>query len=544
MSGPQRSGRARAVTAVAALVFLNVSLAFDNLWPTPLVVPDHRLSPELVLLWCALLVTAALGGRVGPRALGAIALAWTVAVFGRPLHLYWDGRQIPRFVSVLSQQLPDVPTLATAAAVALALLAGAWALYRLIRASLHAVVRDAVPFALGSSRALVATVVVALLVVANYAGAQATWPLVAKPVLPTYVRQASLLSTALSRERLDAALPASPAFDGGLAALRGSDVALVFLESYGAIVFDDDTLAERLAPRRETLARGIAAGGRGVVSAFVTSPTFAGASDLAHLGLLSGLDLRDPMRHDLLITSDRPTLVGHFRAHGYRTVGLYPAVSWAWPERAFYGFDLYLDGRDLGYEGPPLGFWKIPDQFAIARFEQLHPVRPDSPPRLLFFPTITSHAPFHPVPPYQPDWERLLGPEPYDAAALERSLAGKVDWLHMTPGFTGMIDYSYAWLASWVARPRVRPETLVLLGDHQPSSGITGSGARWDVPVHVVSADEALLQRLIARGFVRGLEPASAPIGALHGLTSILLEGFDGRPAVMTAHPATVVPTR
>ena len=538
------------MAAVAALLLLNVSLAFENLWPTPMIVPDHRIAPELVLLWCALLAVVALGGRIGPRTVGALALAWTAAVFGRyadvtiaglfgrPLHLYWDGRQIPRFVSVLAQQLPDVPTLATAAAVALAALAGGWALYRLVRASLHAVVHDAVPFALRSPAALAATVVAALLVGANYAGAQATWPLVAKPVLPTYLRQASLLSTALSQERLDAALPASPAFDGDLAALRGSDVALVFLESYGAVVFDDAAMRERLAPRRQALARGVEAGGRRVVSAFVTSPTFAGASDLAHLGLLSGLDLSDPMRHDLLITSDRPTLVTHFRTRGYQTFGLYPAVSWAWPERAFYGFEHYLDGRDLGYEGPTLGFWRIPDQFAIARFERLHPVRPDSPPRLLFFPTITSHAPFHPVPPYQPDWERVLGPDPYDAAALARSLAGEADWLDLAPGFTGMIDYTYAWLADWVARPRARPETLVLLGDHQPSGGITGAGARWDVPVHVVSDDEALLQRLAARGFVPGLEPARAPVGALHALTTMLLEAFDGRVAAGSGAPS------
>jgi len=540
VSGPAPDARPRVLAAVGALLLLNVFLAFENLWPTPMIVPDHRIAPELVLLWGALLLAVGAGLRVGPRTVAAIAVALTAAVFGRyadvtvaglfgrQLHLYWDGRQVPRFVTVLAQQVPDVPTLAAAAGIALVVLACVWALYRLVHACVHRVVRDAAPHALRSPWAIAATVAATLLVGANYAGAQATWPLVAKPILPTYARQASLLATALSRERLDAALPASPAFDGTLAGLRGADVALVFLESYGAVVYDDPAMRERLAPRREALARGIEAGGRRVVSAFVTSPTFAGASDLAHLGLLSGLDLKDPMRHDLLITSDRPTLVTHFRAHGYRTFGLYPAVSWEWPERAFYGFDVYLDGRDLGYEGPALGYWKIPDQYTIARFDRLHPVRPDSPPRLLFFPTITSHAPFHPVPPHQPDWERLLGREPFDEAELARALAGEADWLDMRPGYVGTMDYTYAWLAQWVARPRVRPETLVLVGDHQPSSGISGAGARWDVPVHVVTDDEALLRRLTARGFVPGMAPAREPIGALHALTGMLLEAFDG----------------
>jgi hypothetical protein len=33
----------------------------------------------------------------------------------------------------------------------------------------------------------------------------------------------------------------------------------------------------------------------------------------------------------------------------------------------------------------------------VARFDQMHPLWPDSPPRFLFFPTITSHLPFGPA---------------------------------------------------------------------------------------------------------------------------------------------------
>jgi len=33
----------------------------------------------------------------------------------------------------------------------------------------------------------------------------------------------------------------------------------------------------------------------------------------------------------------------------------------------------------------------------VARFDQMHPLQPDSPPRFLFFATITSHLPFGPA---------------------------------------------------------------------------------------------------------------------------------------------------
>jgi hypothetical protein len=313
-----------AFRAVAALLFLNAALSFDNWWPTPAVIPDHRLAPEFVAFWIVLLVTVKRWGGPSRRLTTALALGYLLlvigryldvtapALFGRPINLYWDVGQIPRFLSVASQQLAAWQVVAIAALIVLLF----WGLFSLIRIAVGVAARDAAPFALRSTTALAATAVATALTVANAAGVRATWPLVAKPVTPTYLRQADLLVSALSPARLEAALPPSPAFDSDLAALRGADVTLMFLESYGATVFDNAASHERLAPARQALARAIAAGGMGVVSAFVTSPTFGGASDMAHLGLLSGIDLSDPLRHDLLLTSRRPTLLDLFRAHG------------------------------------------------------------------------------------------------------------------------------------------------------------------------------------------------------------------------------------
>jgi hypothetical protein len=523
--------------AIAALLLLNAAFVFDNLWPTPWIVPDHRISPELVLGWCALLVWLRVAGPPGERGLSIVAAAAAAlalgryadvtvrGLFGRPLNLYWDGLQIPTFLSVSAGGMAMLQ--AGGAIVALALVV--WLLFRGMRVLVRVVAREAAPAALRSPVALVATALLFVSALANYAGVPATWSYVARPVLPTYTRQAAVLRDALQPGRAAISLPASPAFDGNLDGLAGADLTVIFVESYGAVVFDDPAMRAKLDGARAAMARGIADSGRQVVSAFVRSPTFAGGSELAHLGLLSGLDLQDPLRHDQLLTSDRRTLVHYFRSHGYQTFGLYPALSWNWPERVFYGFDVFLDGRDLGYRGPKLGYWSIPDQFTIARFEQLHPLRPDSPPRLLFFPTITSHAPFRQVPPYQPDWERLLTPRPFDEPELGRALAERSDWLNMYEPYARMLDYTGKWLGGWLARPRSRPETVVVLGDHQPAGSVSGPDARWDVPVHVVSADPALLERLRAYGFVPGLVPSAAPVGAMHELTAMLLDVFDGR---------------
>jgi hypothetical protein len=526
-----------AIKAVLALLFLNAMLSFSLWWPTPGIRPAPRLAPEFVLFWL-LLVAVHAAGALLKRMLTTLAIAYLLlvigryadvaapALFGREVNLYWDGPHALRFVWVWVQASPAWLT----PLIALTVLLGIAALYRLLRGAIAIVARVAAPLALRSRAVLALTAAAVALAIAHMAGvaAQATSQLVAKPILPSYWRQADLLLTALLPARLASALPPSPAFDSDLGALAGADVKLVSIESYGAVAFDSPFARRGLATARTQFAQAIAASGRQVVSAFVRSPTFGGHSDLAHLGLLSGLDLSDPRRHDLLLTTARPTLIDLFRARGYETFGLYPALSWDWPERAFYRFDRFLDGRDLGYRGPQIGYWWIPDQYSIARFDQLHPIGPTSPPRLLFFPTINSHLPFAPLPPYQPDWQRILSPQPFDAAGAARTLADKADWTHMVSGYVRALDYTYQWLGGYLAQPAPRAYVMILVGDHQPASSVSGEGATWEVPVHVIGAGPQLMQRFVEHGFKPGLEPQRPALGAMHDLTRVMLQAFAG----------------
>jgi hypothetical protein len=545
-----RAGWRRPTVALLALLLLNAALSFSTWWPTPGIVLDHRLAPEFVWLWLAILLLVAWRGRLGDKTLTVLTTAYLLLVlgryaditapslFGRPINLYWDGLQIPRFLWVSAQELAWWQSGGMVALVLVFL----GLLFALLRWGIQVAARDAAPYALRHRWTWAITGMAVLLAVGNLAGVQATWPVVSKPVIPTYWRQAGLLVAAVSDDALEQALPARTAVDDALerpdplAALAGRDVYLIMLESVGAIVVDDPRASVPLRPVRERFAADVAASGRRVVSAYFTSPTFAGGSDLAHLGLLAAMDLRDPFRHDLLLTTDRPTLNTLFRRHGYQTFGLYPAVSWEWPERAFYGFDVYLEGRQLGYPGPELGYWKIPDPFSIARLEQLFPRDPAmasataTPPRFVFFPTITPHLPFSPVPPFQPDWTRLLTEQPYEPEDTARALAERPNWLDMFPDYLRMVDYTYRWLGSHLRQPEPREAVYLLVGDHQPSANITGEGVSWDVPVHIVSRDDALLQGFRDQGFQDGMEPQRATLGPLHSLTGMALQVFAGEP--------------
>ena len=541
-----------AFTALLALALLNTLLSMKNWWPTPGVLPDLRLAPEFVAFWLVLLFAVAWRGRLASRTIGWLAAGYLLlvlgryfdvtvpALFGRPVNLYWDGQQIPTFLWVSAR---DYPWYVSASGLAL-LIALPTALFLLLRWAIARAAQVAAPYALRARWTWALTLAAAAAVLLHLVGAvpQFTWHLVTHPVTPTYARQAVLLATAFTPGQVNRVLPAAPALETAmrqpqqaLGALRGRDVTLIFLESYGAMVYDDPAVAAPLARARAAFAADIERSGRHVASAFVRAATFAGASELSHLSLLSGIDLTDPLRHDLLLTTDRPTLARLFTRAGYQSVGLYPALSWDWAEASFYGFDLFLDGRHLDYRGPPLGYWKIPDQFSLARFAQMHPLGSDAPPRFLFFPTITTHLPFGPVPPYQPDWDRLLTPDPFGADEAQRLLTTYVDWIDMRPNYVRMFEYTYRWLGGWLQRPEPRETVYVLVGDHQPAASVSGEGASWDVPVHIVSRDPALLARFVAQGFTPGTEPARQPLGRMHDLTTMLLRAFESQAVATTA---------
>ncbi len=255
------------------------------------------------------------------------------------------------------------------------------------------------------------------------------------------------------------------------------------------------------------------------------SPTFGGGSWLAHAALLSGVDTHDPLDHDVLLATTRPTLVQYFRRHGYRTIGWMPGLHKPWPEGRFYGFDRYADVNSIGYAGLPLGYWRVPDQasMALLHAQELAAPRAGRAPRFIVFPTVTSHAPFRPVAPFVDDWDRLTGPAAYSAEQIAHALDEPASWQDPIPGYLQSIGYTHQWLGAYLSQRAPAGLLTIVIGDHQPFAGVSGAGASWDVPVHVISADKALIARFRAAGFREGLLPPASTLGDMHALTATLL---------------------
>jgi hypothetical protein len=542
-----------------AIAVLNAALSFHNIWPTPAFSWQGELSVECAVLLLALVAAHAWSARrsrnapspqptapspQSPAPIRFLAVLWVIlfighyadvttpALYGREINLYWDVRFMPDVAAMVIAAMPAWLIMLGVAAIALigagVYVAIRWALRRVVAAMADAAARTGI--------GIFAAIVIVLFVAHHVSDRLANEPIVtlATPVTATYVRQLRLVLDARAGTK---SLPPSPSMDAGLERVRDADVFVIFVEAYGAAAYERPDIAPQLAAARAALDAAIRAAHADVVSAYVESPTFGGSSWLAHLSLLSGVEVRDPASNAGLMAQRRETVVTAFARRGFRTVALMPGLRQLWPEGAFYNFDEIYGAARLDYRGPEFGWFAVPDQYSLARFDALEAGRRSRPPLFVFYPTISTHFPFSPTPPYQLDWARMLTDRPYDGPAIVDAYAREPDWTSFGPGYVDAISYIYATLGGYITRTSARDRVLVVLGDHQPATAVSGEGAPWDVPVHVIAAAAAgrgradILERLKAGGFRPGLTPQRPALGRMHTLLPALLDAFsaDGR---------------
>lgn len=531
----------RLLPRVAAILLLDASVTFSNWWPTPAVRWSGAPSVELAILLVALSAAVA-SGRVAPassRLVRWLSAAWLAlilgryvdvtapALWGRELNFYWDLRFLPDVAAMLVGASQRAVLLGSVAALVVLLLLGGLYLavrwgFRQVMATLAEPRGRIAVGALGTVGIVLFAMQAAGLFGLDLLGEE--WRLFPRPVTQVYGRQVRLVVQALSKS---ADLPPSPDLDANLARVQGADVFLFFIESYGAVTFENPAFNARLQQPRALLDAAIHETGRDVVSAFVESPTFGGSSWFAHISFLSGIKVGDPDVNALLMTEQRPTVVTNFAQRGYRTVAMMPGLWYPWPEGAFYGFQDHYDGPRLDYKGPSFGWWDMPDQFTLAKLDEQEVSKADRPPLFVFYPTVSTHTPFSPLAPYQPDWPKMLTPYPFTDAELARAYVGEPDYTDLRPGYTDAVAYAYQTFAGYLHQRAGRDYVMILIGDHQPPALVSGEGAPWDVPIHVITNRREILDRLAARGFVRGLTPTRPHLGQMHEAVPILLEAFS-----------------
>ena len=313
-----------------------------------------------------------------------------------------------------------------------------------------------------------------------------------------------------------------------LTGLRGKDVIVSFVESYGRDAVEDPALAPQVDAVLDEGTRRLKAAGFASRSAFLTSSTAGGGSWLAHATFHSGLWINNQQRYRSLVASDRLTLSRAFRRAGWRTVGVEPGTTYAWPEGAFYGYDRIYDAHHLGYRGPHFSWSTMPDQYALSAFERFEGGKRDRGPLMAEITLTSSHNPWTPVPRLI-DWKDVGDGSVFGPMAAAGDPPGVVwrDRARVRTQYRRSIEYSLGSLISYVETYGDDDLVLVFLGDHQPAPIVTGADAGRDVPVTIVARDPAVLDRISGWGWQDGLNPGPhAPVWRMDAFRDRFLTAF------------------
>lgn len=320
-------------------------------------------------------------------------------------------------------------------------------------------------------------------------------------------RLRSLLVSIQDQRAFVSELQADPVLDTAqptFAALHGRDVILIFVESYGRGYLDAERFAAGARQRLLSTAQTLDAAGLGSRSAWLRSPVRGGRSWLAQATLQSGLEIDNQARFDRLISTDRVSISRLFQQAGWHTVGIMPAIQLAWPEGSWYGYDSLYVNADLGYAGERFGYVTMPDQYTLSHFEQA--IRHESAePVMATIALLSTHAPWTPLP-RKLDWESIGDGSIYDGS---HRFGEPISWKYrkqVQEMYALSFDYTLQVLGEYAAR-HADDALIILVGDHQPPPIINGWGESADVPIHVISRDQDLLQRLPELQWSDGMLP-------------------------------------
>ncbi len=295
-----------------------------------------------------------------------------------------------------------------------------------------------------------------------------------------------------------------------LSGLAGKDVLLVFVESYGRVAVQDTSYSEGVTQVLDQSTQELAAAGYDAQTAFLTSPTFGAGSWLAHASLQSGLWVDSERRYRQLLGADRMTLTSLFGQAGWRTVFDVPANTEDWPEgRDFYDFEGYYDSRNVDYEGPKFGYAPMPDQYTLEDFRRRELAPADRRPVMAEIDLISSHHPWTPLPHMIP-WDQVGDGSVYDGMPEQGESSKEVfrDPEAVKRVYGESLEYSWQALTSFLTTYNDPNLVVLVLGDHQPHTYVSGEDAGHDVPISVIAQDPAVMGRIGGWGWQDGLRPS------------------------------------
>jgi phosphatidylglycerophosphate synthase len=329
-----------------------------------------------------------------------------------------------------------------------------------------------------------------------------------------------------------------------LTGLRGKDVLLLFVESYGKVAVQGTSIAPGVDSVLAGGDKQLAAAGFSARSAWMTSPTFGGISWLAHSTFQTGLWIDTPQRYEQLLENQRFTLTQAFDRGGWRTVDDVPSDDKPWaPGKTFYHFDKLYNRKNVGYKGPRFAFAAMPDQYVMSALQRLELAKRHRRPVFAEVDLVSSHEPWTRIPRMVP-WSQVGNGSIFNKNTVDAGVGG----LHVN-GLSSYVDingspvvraaygksvqYTMNALISYVQHYGNKNTVLIVLGDHQPWTVVSGAEPSHEVPISIIARDPAVLKRISGWGWTDGLEPSpQAPVWPMSAFRNRFLSAFGSEPEI------------
>ena len=142
---------------------------------------------------------------------------------------------------------------------------------------------------------------------------------------------------------------------------------------------------------------------------------------------------------------------------------------------------------------------------------------------------VSSHIPWAPLP-TMVAWNKVGDGSVFDPMPARSEPATTV-WRSQNTVrqfFGRSIQYSLTALTSWVTELNDPNLVLILFGDHQPHTTVSGAGANHEVPISIVARDPSVFRQIASWHWQDGLLPGpKAPIERMSAFRNQFLGAFS-----------------
>jgi hypothetical protein len=184
----------------------------------------------------------------------------------------------------------------------------------------------------------------------------------------------------------------------------------------------------------------------------------------------------------------------------------------------------------VGYRGPKFSYAPMPDQYVLSAFRRLELAKAGRSPVMAEIDLVSSHHPWTPLP-HLVDWndvgdgsiftgmpDKGLSPEQvFQDPEKVRSLYGQ------------SIQYTLNTLFSFMTTYPDPNLVVIMVGDHQAHSYVSGQHPGHDVPVSIIAHDPSVLNQISAWHWEDGVLPSpSAPVWPMSQFRDRFLTAYSG----------------